>query len=145
MKHGPPPSLHRFTRHEHGRLIDQGFLHEEDPIELLDGLLLVKGPQSSPHRTAVVLVASALERAFGRVQPCGAHATCRSTRSTRLLPSRPSPRRLGPSASPTCSLSSSRSDTSSSRPLLAVVRGARSLLLERELSGDTVPDARLDL
>ena len=45
--------------------MDHGFLDEDDPIELLDGLLLVKEPQSSPHRTAVLLVAKALERAFG--------------------------------------------------------------------------------
>jgi len=58
-------ALHRWTRHEYARLIDHGFLDEDDPIELLDGLLLVKEPQSSPHRTAVGLVAKALERAFG--------------------------------------------------------------------------------
>ena len=58
-------SLRRWTRHEYGRLIDHGFLDEDDPIELLDGLLLVKEPQNSPHRTAVLLVAKAVERAFG--------------------------------------------------------------------------------
>lgn len=46
-------------------MIDQGFLDEDDPIELLDGLLLVKEPQHSPHRTAILLVSKALERAFG--------------------------------------------------------------------------------
>jgi Uma2 family endonuclease len=55
----------RWTRHEYERLIDHGFLDEDEPIELLDGLLLVKEPQHSPHRTAVLLVAKALERAFG--------------------------------------------------------------------------------
>jgi Uma2 family endonuclease len=57
--------LRRWTRHEYERLIDHGFLDEDDPIELLDGLLLVKEPQHSRHRTAVLLVARALERAFG--------------------------------------------------------------------------------
>jgi Uma2 family endonuclease len=57
--------LRRWTRHEYERLIDHGFLDEDDPIELLDGLLLVKEPQHSPHRTAVLLVAKAVERAFG--------------------------------------------------------------------------------
>src|SRR5512132_382071 len=57
--------LHRWTCHEYQRLIDHGFLDEDDPIELLDGLLLVKEPQHSPHRTAVLLVAKALERGFG--------------------------------------------------------------------------------
>jgi Uma2 family endonuclease len=57
--------LRRWTRSEYERLIDHGFLDEHDPIELIDGLLLVKEPQPSPHRTAVLLVAKALERAFG--------------------------------------------------------------------------------
>jgi len=65
MKQAERPVLHRWTRHEYARLMDHGFLDEDDPIELLDGLLLVKEPQSSPHRTAVGLVAKALERAFG--------------------------------------------------------------------------------
>jgi len=57
--------LHRWTRREYERLIDHGFLDEDDPIELLNGLLLVKEPQHSPHRTAVLLVAKAVEGAFG--------------------------------------------------------------------------------
>lgn len=65
MKPMQPPGLHRWTRHEYERLIDHGFLDEDDPIELVDGLLLVKEPQASAHRTAVLLVAKALERAFG--------------------------------------------------------------------------------
>jgi Uma2 family endonuclease len=65
MKQAERPVLHRWTRHEYERLIDHGFLGEDDPIELLDGLLLVKEPQHSPHRTAVLLVAKAVERAFG--------------------------------------------------------------------------------
>jgi len=48
------PGQHRWTRHEYGRLIDHGFLGKDGPIELLDGLLLVKEPQHSPHRTAVL-------------------------------------------------------------------------------------------
>jgi predicted nucleic acid-binding protein len=46
-------------------LIDHGFLDEDDPVELLDGLLLVKEPQHSPRRTAVLLTVKALERGFG--------------------------------------------------------------------------------
>ena len=65
MKTARRPGLHRFTRRDYERLIDHGFLDEDDPIELIDGLLLVKEPQSSPHRTAVLLAAQALERAFG--------------------------------------------------------------------------------
>src|SRR5207247_1369190 len=55
MKHAERPALRRWTRREYERLIDHGFLDEDEPIELLDGLLLVKEPQSSPHRTAVLL------------------------------------------------------------------------------------------
>src|SRR5204863_10088926 len=65
MKESERPILYRWTRREYARLIDAGILDEDDPIELLDGLLLFKEPQSSPHRTAVLLVAKALERAFG--------------------------------------------------------------------------------
>ena len=65
MKQAERPILYRWTRREYARLIDHGILDEDDPIELLDGLLLFKEPQSSPPRTAVVLVARALERAFG--------------------------------------------------------------------------------
>ena len=65
MKQAERSGQRRWTRHEYERLIDHGFLDEDDPIELLDGLLLVKEPQHSPHRTAVLLVAKALERAFG--------------------------------------------------------------------------------
>ena len=57
MKQAERPGLHRWSRHEYERLIDHGFLEEDEPIELLDGLLLVKEPQRSPHRTAVLLVA----------------------------------------------------------------------------------------
>jgi Uma2 family endonuclease len=65
MKHAQHPGLRRWTRREYERLIDHAFLDEDDPIELVDGLLLVKEPQHSLHRTAVLLVAKALERAFG--------------------------------------------------------------------------------
>jgi len=65
MRQAERPRLHRWTRREYERLIDRGLLDEDDPIELLDGLLLVKEPQLSPHRTAVLLVAKAVERAFG--------------------------------------------------------------------------------
>ena len=65
MEQAGRPAQRRWTRYEYARLIDHGVLDEDGPIELLDGLLLVKEPQHSPHRTAVLLVAKALERAFG--------------------------------------------------------------------------------
>ena len=54
MKQAECPGLHRWSRREYGLLIDHGLLDEDDPVELLDGLLLVKEPQHSPHRTAVL-------------------------------------------------------------------------------------------
>ena len=57
--------LYRWTRRQYSRLIEHGLLDEDDPVELLDGLLLVKEPQASPHRTSVLLVTRALGRAFG--------------------------------------------------------------------------------
>ncbi len=65
MGYAEHPAQYRWTRHEYERLISHAFLDEDDPVELLDGLLLVKEPQDSPHRTAVLLVARALDRAFG--------------------------------------------------------------------------------
>lgn len=68
---------------EYARLIDHGFFDEDDPIELLDGLLLVKEPQHSPHRTAILLVAKALG-ADATVAPLAARAAV--IRVADLLP-----------------------------------------------------------
>ena len=59
------PGTRRFTRAEYDRLIDLGFLDEDEPIELLGGVMVVKEPQAGPHATAVYLVQQALQRAFG--------------------------------------------------------------------------------
>src|SRR6266566_5110868 len=40
MKQAERPTLHRWTRREYARLIDHGFLDEDDPIELLDARTL---------------------------------------------------------------------------------------------------------
>lgn len=55
----------RWTRLEYDRLIEHGFLDEDEPIELLDGLMVVKEPQGTRHVSAVGLVAEALRIAFG--------------------------------------------------------------------------------
>ena len=54
--------LYRWTRRDYARLIEHGLFDEDDPIELLDGLLLVKEPHSSAHRTAVLLTANLVDR-----------------------------------------------------------------------------------
>jgi len=62
---GPSIPLKRWKRVEYERLVDQGVFEPGDRVELIDGLLLVAEPQSSPHYTAIQLVERALSRAFG--------------------------------------------------------------------------------
>lgn len=61
----PPVQTRRFTRAEYDRLIARGFFDEDEPIELLDGRLVVREPEGSRHAAAVGLARAALERAFG--------------------------------------------------------------------------------
>jgi Uma2 family endonuclease len=60
-----PVPMKRWTRVEYERLVDCGIFELGDRIELIDGLLLVSEPQSSPHYTSIQLVQQALARAFG--------------------------------------------------------------------------------
>lgn len=54
----------RLRRVEYEQMVELGMFTGER-LELLDGLLVVREPQHSPHATAVRLVQRALERAFG--------------------------------------------------------------------------------
>ena len=54
----------RLRRIEYEQLVERGMFAGEH-LELLDGLLVVREPQNSPHATAVLLVQRALARAFG--------------------------------------------------------------------------------
>jgi len=60
-----PIRTRRWTRKEYDRLTELGILHEDEPIELIGGQLIVAEPKSSLHATAVRLTAEALRRAFG--------------------------------------------------------------------------------
>ena len=60
-----PIQTRRFTRAEYDRLIEQGFFDEDEPIELLNGLLVVKEPQGSAHIRMVSHIRRVLQRAFG--------------------------------------------------------------------------------
>jgi Uma2 family endonuclease len=62
---GPAVPIKRWKRVEYERLVDKGVFEPGDRIELIDGLLLVAEPQSSPHYTAIRLVERVLSRAFG--------------------------------------------------------------------------------
>ena len=60
-----PVRTRRWTRQEYRRLGEVGILGEDEPVELLDGQLVVAEPKGRPHATAVALTADALRRAFG--------------------------------------------------------------------------------
>src|SRR3989475_8977682 len=61
----PELQVRRWKRVEYERLVDKGVFEPGDRVELIDGLLVVAEPQSSPHYTAIRLVERALARAFG--------------------------------------------------------------------------------
>jgi Uma2 family endonuclease len=54
----------RWTRREYERLVETDILGPNDKIELLEGQLVVREPQHSPHATATRLVQEALRAAF---------------------------------------------------------------------------------
>lgn len=55
----------RFTADEVQRLLASGVLHEDDPIELLDGELFEMSPQGDVHRRSVSSLNRRLVRAVG--------------------------------------------------------------------------------
>lgn len=61
----PPVSIRRFTRDEYDRMVETGFFHPEERLELIDGQIVEKMTQGSRHATAVSLTAKALVAAFG--------------------------------------------------------------------------------
>lgn len=60
------PAYRQWTRKEYDRLVEMGILHEDEPIELIGGQMIVAEPKGSPHATAIGLTAEALRVAFGR-------------------------------------------------------------------------------
>jgi Uma2 family endonuclease len=50
---------------EYERLVDEGIFREDEHLELLDGLLVVREPQGSRHGAAVAALCAVLARAFG--------------------------------------------------------------------------------
>jgi Uma2 family endonuclease len=57
-------TIRRWRRTEYERLVDLGVFVGER-LELLDGLLVVREPQGSPHAAIVMLVGQVLATAFG--------------------------------------------------------------------------------
>jgi Uma2 family endonuclease len=61
----PAAGIRRITRLEYERLIELEFFGPEERVELIDGIMILREPQYSPHAVATQLVMRALERAFG--------------------------------------------------------------------------------
>src|SRR5438552_683418 len=59
------PVYRHWTRKEYDRLVELGILHEDEPIELIGGQMIVAEPKGSPHETAIGVTADALRAAFG--------------------------------------------------------------------------------
>src|SRR5262249_43192216 len=57
--------LRRWTRAEYDRMVEAGILSEEDKVELIDGEILKKMPQGTPHATGIVLAQETLRPSFG--------------------------------------------------------------------------------
>jgi len=55
----------RLKRVEYERLIEAGYFLPSDKVELIDGLLVAREPQRSPHATGIMLGNEALRAAFG--------------------------------------------------------------------------------
>jgi Uma2 family endonuclease len=62
----PVVRTRRWTRLEYERMIEADILGPDDRIELLEGRLVVREPQHSPHATATRLAQEALGAAFGQ-------------------------------------------------------------------------------
>ena len=52
----PPYAIFRLTVDEYMRLVEAGVLHEDHPIELLEGWLVEKMPKNAPHDGTIDLV-----------------------------------------------------------------------------------------
>jgi Uma2 family endonuclease len=62
---GAEVKTRRWKRIEYERLIETGFFQPGDPIELIDGQLIVAEPQGSRHFGAIRAAQEALRTAFG--------------------------------------------------------------------------------
>jgi Uma2 family endonuclease len=60
-----PFRTRRWTRKEYHKLDELGVLQEDEPVELIDGQIIVAERKTPPHAAVVHLTADALRRAFG--------------------------------------------------------------------------------
>src|SRR5215213_4175153 len=57
--------LRRWTREEYERLVEEGFFHPEERLELVDGVIYEMTPQSSDHATGIRFIQRALRSLDG--------------------------------------------------------------------------------
>jgi Uma2 family endonuclease len=57
-----PPDVYRFTVDQFDRMVRDGTIDEDEPVELLDGLLVLKMGRNKPHKVSVRRLAKALAR-----------------------------------------------------------------------------------
>ena len=60
----PIPGRHLWTREKYERATELGLLGPDDRVELIEGEIVQKMPQKSPHATAISLTLEALRFAF---------------------------------------------------------------------------------
>ncbi len=60
----PIPGHHLWTREKYERATELGLLGPDDRVELIEGEIVQKMPQNSPHSTAISLTQDALRLAF---------------------------------------------------------------------------------
>jgi Uma2 family endonuclease len=77
--------IFRLTVDQYHELIRSGKLTEDDPVELLEGILVFKMPKNTPHSTSTGLV----RRETDAILPSGWH--CRSQDPITLTDSEPEP------------------------------------------------------
>ena len=53
--------VYRFTVEQFDRMVEDGTLDEDEPVELLNGILVTKMPKNSRHRVIVLKVVEALQ------------------------------------------------------------------------------------
>jgi Uma2 family endonuclease len=58
------PEICRFTVGQYHRMVESGFLSDDDPVELLQGLLVRKMPKNPPHRLVTRRTRDLLERSL---------------------------------------------------------------------------------
>lgn len=58
----PPYPLYRFSVDDYHRMIEVGILTEDDPVELLEGWVVLKMPRNPPHDGTIQIATEALRQ-----------------------------------------------------------------------------------